>query len=157
MQSPLWLRPLGVSLSLGLVVACNRYEYVPIPPTPCPTPPGPLRALRIDTVETLGLHGWVVSLPDSAPLDGAQVGQGSHAVLSDPVGRFVLPDTTTGRKVLRVRHFGFRERADTLAIPDRRGLDLVVPMTRESSPLVECEIKSTALYQRRRKPWWKFW
>ena len=108
-------------------------------------------------METLGLHGTVVSLPDSAPLGGALVGESSHAVLSDGVGRFVLPDSTTGRKVLRVRHVGFRERADTFAVPERRGLELVVPMTRESSPLVDCEIKSTALSQRRRKPWWKLW
>lgn len=157
LKSPRLLRRICGRLGLGLAVACTRYAYVPLTPASCPNPPGALRALRIDAVQTPGLHGRVVSLPDSAPLGGAQVSQGSQAVATDAAGRFALPATMPGLTPLRVRRVGFRERVDTLAVPDGRGLDIVVPMTRESSPLVECEIKVTALSYRRRKPWWKLW
>lgn len=164
------LTTLGLVVTLGLLGACARYEWVNELDHPgvCPTAgrgAGTGRGtFHVDTdVPPLApgeIVGTVIRTGDAVPVAAASVtarpdagGAGApRAARSDSLGRFRIDELRPGRYELATRRVGYTIRYDTLLVGPA-GVRVQVGLEPQAT---DGPCSGFAMV-RVRKPWWKVW
>jgi len=145
-----------------VVVACNRYEYIPDDMTPdCQNQPRVRSGVAVhftsaDDVPVGVLVGRVETPTPAAALGFhvlIQAASGWRADTTDSLGLFRISNLRPGRYQLDLRRVGFRQFRDSITIPERSGLRLEATVDPE---FMDGPCSGYGAF-RIKKPWWKLW
>ncbi len=146
----------------SVVVACNRYEYIPDYMTAeCQNQPRTRSGFAVRFTSAgdvpVGVLTGRIASPTPAASRGVhvliQAGSWWQADTTDSLGLFRLSNLQPGRYQLVLRRIGFRQTRDSITISERSGVRLEATLDPEvmdgpCSGYAQVPVK---------KPWWKRW
>ena len=159
------MRRLTVLLTICVLAACSRYEWVPDYLSPeCATTGraalarvGPPVGIEASPQMPPGAMGGTVMIAQSGKsLDNARITLSTvplTGAITDSLGRFELQGVAAGRYAIAIRRIGFTTTRDSITVPREGGLRLAVQLA--VAPL-DGPCRGFGLV-RVRKPWWKVW